>query len=134
MGRALPLTDFAAGQRVLTLASALFWTTAGRWWSAMVLYGIGALFGRERRHANPHTRGRPCHAGGHGRPAGELMPRELALRGLALRAGELSHSLAVASPFLLVVRNPQTAERGHGKPAARRAGPGRVPQAPLASP
>lgn len=47
----LPLTGFAAGQGVLSLASALFWTTAGSLVGAMVLYWIGALFGRERMHA-----------------------------------------------------------------------------------
>ncbi|MGX5213861.1 DedA family protein [Streptomyces violaceus] len=47
----LPLTGFAAGQGVLTLASALFWTTLGSVVGAVVLYGIGMLFGRERIHA-----------------------------------------------------------------------------------
>ncbi|GAA4936979.1 DedA family protein [Streptomyces coeruleoprunus] len=47
----LPLTGFAAGQGVLTLASALFWTTLGSVAGAMVLYWIGMLFGRERMHA-----------------------------------------------------------------------------------
>ncbi|MFT2017089.1 DedA family protein [Streptomyces sp. 796.1] len=47
----LPLTGFAAGQGVLSLASALFWTTAGSLVGALVLYWIGALFGRERMHA-----------------------------------------------------------------------------------
>ncbi|GAA2942372.1 DedA family protein [Streptomyces violaceus] len=47
----LPLTGFAAGQGVLTLASALFWTTLGSGVGAVVLYGIGMLFGRERMHA-----------------------------------------------------------------------------------
>ncbi|GGS61301.1 DedA family protein [Streptomyces violaceus] len=47
----LPLTGFAAGQGVLTLASALFWTTLGSVAGAVVLYGIGMLFGRERMHA-----------------------------------------------------------------------------------
>ncbi|GAA2602786.1 MULTISPECIES: DedA family protein [Streptomyces] len=47
----LPLTGFAAGQGVLTLASALFWTTLGSVVGAVVLYGIGMLFGRERMHA-----------------------------------------------------------------------------------
>ncbi|MDN0196720.1 DedA family protein [Streptomyces sp. S.PNR 29] len=47
----LPLTGFAAGQGVLTLASALFWTTLGSVAGAVVLYWIGRLFGRERMHA-----------------------------------------------------------------------------------
>ncbi|MEV7511805.1 DedA family protein [Streptomyces sp. NPDC090085] len=47
----LPLTGFAAGQGVLSLASALFWTTLGSVVGALALYGIGALFGRERMHA-----------------------------------------------------------------------------------
>ncbi|MFC9111834.1 MULTISPECIES: DedA family protein [Streptomyces] len=47
----LPLTGFAAGQGVITLVSALFWTTLGSVTGAVVLYGIGALFGRDRIHA-----------------------------------------------------------------------------------
>ncbi|MEU1317845.1 DedA family protein [Streptomyces tibetensis] len=47
----LPLTGFAAGQGVLTLASALFWTTLGSVAGAVVLYWIGMLFGRDRMHA-----------------------------------------------------------------------------------
>ncbi|MDT9685343.1 DedA family protein [Streptomyces sp. TRM76323] len=47
----LPLTGFAAGQGVLTLASALFWTTLGSVVGAVVLYWIGRMFGRERMHA-----------------------------------------------------------------------------------
>ncbi|WP_432062859.1 DedA family protein [Streptomyces sp. S1] len=47
----LPLTGFAAGQGVLSLASALFWTTLGSVAGAVALYWIGALFGRERMHA-----------------------------------------------------------------------------------
>ncbi|MEU0198077.1 MULTISPECIES: DedA family protein [unclassified Streptomyces] len=47
----LPLTGFAAGQGVLTLASALFWTTLGSVAGAVVLYWIGMLFGRARMHA-----------------------------------------------------------------------------------
>ena len=47
----LPLTGFAAGQGVLSLASALFWTTLGSVVGALALYGTGALFGRERMHA-----------------------------------------------------------------------------------
>ncbi|MEU1485316.1 DedA family protein [Streptomyces sp. NPDC005752] len=47
----LPLTGFAAGQGVLSLASALFWTTLGSVVGAVVLYWIGMAFGRERMHA-----------------------------------------------------------------------------------
>ncbi|MFC9387436.1 DedA family protein [Streptomyces venezuelae] len=47
----LPLTGFAAGQGVLSLTSALFWTTLGSVAGAVALYWIGALFGRERMHA-----------------------------------------------------------------------------------
>ncbi|MFJ5049973.1 DedA family protein [Streptomyces sp. NPDC088719] len=47
----LPLTGFAAGQGVLTLASALFWTTLGSVVGAVVLYWIGMLVGRDRMHA-----------------------------------------------------------------------------------
>ncbi|MFJ8044837.1 DedA family protein [Kitasatospora sp. NPDC096147] len=47
----LPLTGFAAGQGVLSLTSALFWTMLGSVVGALVLYWFGALFGRERMHA-----------------------------------------------------------------------------------
>ncbi|WP_020119330.1 DedA family protein [Streptomyces canus] len=47
----LPLTGFAAGQGVISLFSALFWTTLGSVAGAVVLYWIGMLFGRERMHA-----------------------------------------------------------------------------------
>ncbi|MBO8196335.1 DedA family protein [Streptomyces oryzae] len=47
----LPLTGFAAGQGVLSLVSALFWTTLGSVVGAVVLYWIGRLFGRDRMHA-----------------------------------------------------------------------------------
>ena len=47
----LPLTGFAAGQGVLSLASALFWTTLGSVVGAVALYWIGVAFGRERMHA-----------------------------------------------------------------------------------
>ncbi|MFI7316252.1 DedA family protein [Streptomyces venezuelae] len=47
----LPLTGFAAGQGVISLASALFWTTLGSVVGAAALYWIGVLFGRERMHA-----------------------------------------------------------------------------------
>jgi membrane protein DedA with SNARE-associated domain len=47
----LPLTGFAAGLGVISLASALFWTTLGSVVGAAVLYWIGMLFGRERMYA-----------------------------------------------------------------------------------
>ncbi|MFJ6619991.1 DedA family protein [Kitasatospora sp. NPDC091335] len=47
----LPLTGFAAGQGVISLVSALFWTTLGSVVGAVVLYWIGLLFGLERMHA-----------------------------------------------------------------------------------
>lgn len=47
----LPLAGFAAGQGVISLASALFWTTLGSVVGAVVLYRIGVVFGRERMHA-----------------------------------------------------------------------------------
>ncbi|GAA2221788.1 DedA family protein [Streptomyces nogalater] len=47
----LPLTGFAAGQGMLSLASALFWTTLGSVAGAVTLYWIGMLFGRERMYA-----------------------------------------------------------------------------------
>lgn len=36
---------------MLSIVSALFWTTLGSVVGAVVLYGIGAVFGRERMHA-----------------------------------------------------------------------------------
>ncbi|ANB09158.1 hypothetical protein SAM40697_5202 [Streptomyces ambofaciens] len=47
----LPLTGFAAGQGVISLFAALFWTTLGSVVGATLLYCIGALFGRERMYA-----------------------------------------------------------------------------------
>ncbi|MET8743671.1 DedA family protein [Streptomyces sp. NPDC004728] len=47
----LPLTGFAAGQGVITPASALLWTTLGSVVGAVALYWIGMLFGRDRMHA-----------------------------------------------------------------------------------
>lgn len=47
----LPLTGFAAGRGVLSLASALFWTTLGSVVGALALYGIGVRLGRERLYA-----------------------------------------------------------------------------------
>ncbi|MGD9482334.1 DedA family protein [Streptomyces sp. TRM70308] len=46
----LPLTGFAAGQGVLSLASALFWTTLGSVVGAVALYWVGALLGRDRMY------------------------------------------------------------------------------------
>lgn len=47
----LPLTGFAAGQGVISLFSALFWTTLGSVAGAVVLYRIGVLVGRDRMYA-----------------------------------------------------------------------------------
>ncbi|MET8014717.1 DedA family protein [Streptomyces sp. NPDC005271] len=47
----LPLTGFAAGQGVISLASALLWTTLGSVVGALVLYWTGMLIGRRRMHA-----------------------------------------------------------------------------------
>lgn len=47
----LPLTGFAAGQGVLSLPSALFWTTLGSVVGAVALYWIGILLGRRRLYA-----------------------------------------------------------------------------------
>lgn len=47
----LPLTGFAAAQGVLSLTSALFWTTLGSVVGALALYWIGVMFGRDRMHA-----------------------------------------------------------------------------------
>ncbi|MGW0789529.1 DedA family protein [Streptomyces sp. NPDC002911] len=47
----LPLTGFAAGQGVLSLTSALFWTTLGSLVGAVALYWIGVLIGRDRLFA-----------------------------------------------------------------------------------
>ncbi|MFE0772808.1 DedA family protein [Streptomyces sp. NPDC058861] len=47
----LPLTGFAAGQGVLTLFSAMFWTTLGSVVGALLLYWLGMLLGRERVRA-----------------------------------------------------------------------------------
>ncbi|MFJ6728610.1 DedA family protein [Streptomyces sp. NPDC091281] len=47
----LPLTGFAAGQGVLSLPSALFWTTLGSVVGAVALYWIGLLVGRDHMHA-----------------------------------------------------------------------------------
>ncbi|QNS09346.1 DedA family protein [Streptomyces xanthii] len=47
----LPLTGFAAGQGVISLFSALLWTTLGSVVGAAALYGIGRAVGRERMYA-----------------------------------------------------------------------------------
>ncbi|MFI5838739.1 DedA family protein [Catenuloplanes sp. NPDC051500] len=47
----LPLAGFAASRGDLSLASALFWTTAGSVAGAVVLYWIGAAIGRDRLRA-----------------------------------------------------------------------------------
>jgi membrane protein DedA with SNARE-associated domain len=47
----LPLAGFSASQGELSLAGALFWTTAGSVAGAMVLYWLGALIGRDRLRA-----------------------------------------------------------------------------------
>jgi membrane protein DedA with SNARE-associated domain len=44
----LPLAGFSASQGDLSLTAALFWTTAGSVVGAVILYGIGALIGRDR--------------------------------------------------------------------------------------
>jgi membrane protein DedA with SNARE-associated domain len=47
----LPLAGFAAGRGELSLAGALLWTTLGSVAGAVVLYLLGAAFGRERVRA-----------------------------------------------------------------------------------
>ncbi|WP_243719693.1 DedA family protein [Actinomadura sp. KC06] len=47
----LPLAGFTAAQGGMSLAAALIWTTAGSVLGALVLYGIGALIGRDRIRA-----------------------------------------------------------------------------------
>ncbi|MFD9544178.1 DedA family protein, partial [Streptomyces sp. NPDC060022] len=64
----LPLTGFAAGQGVISLTSALFRTTLGSVVGAVVLYGIGMLFGRER------AGGRDTQTGGGGGGGGAPPP------------------------------------------------------------
>lgn len=46
-----PLTGFAAGRGVISLAYALSWTALGSVAGAVALYWIGMLFGRDRVHA-----------------------------------------------------------------------------------
>jgi membrane protein DedA with SNARE-associated domain len=47
----LPLAGFSASRGELSLAGALFWTTAGSVLGAVILYWLGALIGRERIRA-----------------------------------------------------------------------------------
>ncbi|MGP4029513.1 DedA family protein [Actinomadura sp. 3N407] len=47
----LPLAGFAAAQGRMSLTAALVWTTVGSVAGALVLYGIGALIGRDRIRA-----------------------------------------------------------------------------------
>jgi len=44
----LPLAGFAASRGDLNLVAAIVWTTIGSVAGALVLYGLGALFGRDR--------------------------------------------------------------------------------------
>jgi membrane protein DedA with SNARE-associated domain len=47
----LPLVGFTAGQGQISLAAAIVWTTIGSLTGALVLYGLGALLGRDRMRA-----------------------------------------------------------------------------------
>ncbi|BCB86633.1 DedA family protein [Phytohabitans suffuscus] len=47
----LPLAGFAASQGEISLVAAIVWTTIGSLTGALVLYGLGALLGRERMRA-----------------------------------------------------------------------------------
>jgi membrane protein DedA with SNARE-associated domain len=47
----LPLAGFTASRGDFTLGSAIFWTTLGSVVGALVMYGIGAAFGRRRMYA-----------------------------------------------------------------------------------
>ncbi|WP_148573694.1 DedA family protein [Nocardioides caldifontis] len=47
----LPLAGFTASRGDFTLASAIFWTTLGSVVGALLMYGIGAAFGRRRMYA-----------------------------------------------------------------------------------
>ncbi|CAA9337050.1 MAG: hypothetical protein AVDCRST_MAG72-591 [uncultured Nocardioidaceae bacterium] len=47
----LPLAGFTASRGELSLASALLWTTIGSLVGALVMYGIGAVLGRDRMYA-----------------------------------------------------------------------------------
>lgn len=44
----LPLAGFAASRGELNLCAAIAWTTIGSVTGALILYGLGALFGRDR--------------------------------------------------------------------------------------
>lgn len=47
----LPLAGFAASRGDLSLVGALIWTTAGSVGGALILYGLGAVLGRDRMRA-----------------------------------------------------------------------------------
>ena len=47
----LPLAGFAARRGDLSLVGALIWTTAGSLVGALILYGLGAVLGRDRMRA-----------------------------------------------------------------------------------
>ena len=47
----LPLAGFTASQGDMSLTGAIFWTTLGSLVGALVLYGLGALLGRQRMRA-----------------------------------------------------------------------------------
>ncbi len=47
----LPLAGFTASQGSFTLTEAILWTTIGSVVGAIVMYGIGAWFGRDRMYA-----------------------------------------------------------------------------------
>jgi membrane protein DedA with SNARE-associated domain len=47
----LPLAGFTASQGDMSLTGAIFWTTLGSLLGALVLYGLGALLGRQRMRA-----------------------------------------------------------------------------------
>lgn len=46
----LPLAGFTASQGSFSLAAALLWTTAGSVFGALLLYALGAVFGRRRMY------------------------------------------------------------------------------------
>ncbi|GLY86264.1 DedA family protein [Actinoallomurus iriomotensis] len=47
----LPLAGFTAGQGRMSLVAAIVWATAGSVLGSLVVYGVGALLGRERTRA-----------------------------------------------------------------------------------
>lgn len=47
----LPLAGFSASNGVFSFGAALFWTTLGSVLGAIVVYGVGAIVGRERTRA-----------------------------------------------------------------------------------